>query len=139
MHGKLVFDHREAGFGPAAPAAVHGDYVGVAHFLEVVGRQRGAEAAATVENDDGGFVGDGFFDVALDDAFAEVNRRRECGRGPIQFLRGYLRGSFFRRRRVSFLWFRKSSSLMRFFGVGYQTEETFWMVGMAIVSPPGLR
>src|SRR5262249_56522775 len=34
---------------PVADAAVHGDHVGVAHLLQLVRRQRRAEAAAAVE------------------------------------------------------------------------------------------
>src|SRR5271168_161794 len=71
--GKLVNDDGEAGFGPISPAAVHGDDVAVAHFLKIVRGERGAVASAAVENHGCFLVWDGFFDVALDDAFTQVN------------------------------------------------------------------
>jgi len=35
--GVLIFNDRETGFGPAAPAAVHRNHVAIAHFLKIVG------------------------------------------------------------------------------------------------------
>ncbi len=42
---------RVASFAPIANSAVHGNDVGVSHFLQIVGGQRGAEAAATIEDE----------------------------------------------------------------------------------------
>src|SRR5688500_15322239 len=61
-----------AGVFPGAPAAGEGVDVGVAHLLEVVGRERGAVAAAAVEDELGGVVGEGRLYVALDDAAPHV-------------------------------------------------------------------
>jgi hypothetical protein len=44
---RLLFQ-RQAGILEGAPAAIEGDRVGVAHFLEIVGYQGGAETAATI-------------------------------------------------------------------------------------------
>jgi hypothetical protein len=57
---------------PSFPAAGQGEDVGVAHLLQNVGGEGGAEATPAVQNQFSGFVGDGGFDVAFDDAFAEV-------------------------------------------------------------------
>src|ERR1700704_6839834 len=38
---------------PIADSAVHGDDVGVSHFLQVIGGQRGTESAATIEDEFG--------------------------------------------------------------------------------------
>src|SRR3984885_9137947 len=81
----LIFNYRKTGFGPPAPAAIHRNHIAVAHFLQIVGRQRGAEAASAVENDRGGFVRDSLFDIALDDAFAEVQRVGNITAGPFAF------------------------------------------------------
>jgi len=77
---------REAGIGPGAPAAVHGDDVFVAHFLEIVGGERGTETAAAIENERGVFIGDGCFDVALDDASAEMDSTGNVALGPFVVL-----------------------------------------------------
>ena len=61
---RSVFCDGETGFGPAAPAAIHRNYVCVAHFLEIVGGQGGAETAAAIEDEWGVVVRDRFFDVA---------------------------------------------------------------------------
>src|SRR4051812_29520370 len=68
---------------PAAPAAVHGDGVLVAHLLEIVGGKCGAESAATVQDDFLILVRDGLFDVALDDAFTEVDGAGNVSLAPL--------------------------------------------------------
>src|SRR5687767_5725444 len=57
---------------PGAPAARERVDVGVAHALEVVGRERRAVAAAAVEDQLGRVVRDLALDVALDDAAPDV-------------------------------------------------------------------
>src|SRR3954469_10755855 len=58
---------------PGAHAAIHGDDVGVAHLLQVVGRQGGAKAAPTVEDDRRVMVGDHRLDIALEHPAADVS------------------------------------------------------------------
>jgi hypothetical protein len=73
----LRFFQRERLFAPLANAAIHGNNVGVTHLLQVVGGEGGAETATTIEDErgiEGGIPG---LDVALDDAFAEVDGSRE--------------------------------------------------------------
>src|ERR1700756_5793236 len=82
----LILDYRIASFGPAAPAAIHRDHVGIAHLLQAFGCERGAEAATAIENDRRAFIRDGFLDVAFDDAFAEVNGVGNVSAGPFAFL-----------------------------------------------------
>src|ERR1700690_246430 len=84
----LILGYWVAGFSPAAPAAVHGDYVCVAHFLEIVGGECGAEAAAAIEDYRRVVIGDGFFDVALDYAFAEMDRAGDVAVGPFEIFAG---------------------------------------------------
>src|SRR5271156_5442288 len=69
----LIFDYRKPGFGPTAPAAVHRDYVAVAHFLKIVGGQGGTKSAATIKYDLRVLVRNGLFDVTFDDAFAQMD------------------------------------------------------------------
>src|SRR5262249_50259919 len=64
--------HRQARRRPAAPSTVHRHDVGVAHLLQVVGAEGGAEAAATVQNDLSVEVRDDTLDVAFDDALTQV-------------------------------------------------------------------
>src|SRR5215204_5125772 len=81
-----IFCRRVARFLPTAPAAVHRDHVAVAHALEVVRRQRRAEAPAAVEDDFLVRVGDLLLDVALDHALAQVRRAGDVARGPLALL-----------------------------------------------------
>src|SRR6266852_9078964 len=60
-------------FAPIADSAVHRNDVGVSHFLQVVGGQRGTETAATIEDEFGLQIGVLALDVALDDALAQVD------------------------------------------------------------------
>src|SRR5260370_23466191 len=69
----LVFGDRQARIQPAFPAAVHRFHVVVAHFLEIVRHQRGTESAATIQNELRASVRNALLDVALDDAFAQMN------------------------------------------------------------------
>src|SRR5580700_4841611 len=78
----LILDYGVTGFGPAAPAAVHRDYVAVTHLLEIVGREGRTETAAAVENNSRVLVRDGFLNIPLDDAFPEVNRAGDVTAGP---------------------------------------------------------
>jgi hypothetical protein len=68
-----LFFQRVALLAPIADSAVHGNDVGVAHFLQVVGGQRGAEPTSAIKDErriEGGTLS---LDIALDDAFAEVD------------------------------------------------------------------
>ena len=56
-----------------ANSAIHGYDIGVSHFLQVVGGQRGAETAAAIEYEFSLQVGILALDVALDDALAQVD------------------------------------------------------------------
>src|SRR4029077_8512331 len=84
--GTLILDHREAGLGPAAPAAVHRDHVAVAHLLQIVRSEGRTVAAAAIEDDFGVLVRDGFFDIALNHAFAQVDRTGNVAAGPLVVL-----------------------------------------------------
>src|SRR5580704_458191 len=126
----LVLDYGIASFGPAAPAAIHRDHVGIAHFLQAFGCERGAEAAAAIENDRRAFIRDGFLDIAFDDAFAEVNGVGNVSAGPFAFLAGVHQDDrlagvelFLRGLNVFFL--------DALFGFGYQPQETFRMIWVA--------
>lgn len=63
-----------------SPAAIEGDGIFVAHFLQIVGDEGGAEAASTVEYEGRIFVGIFCFHVALDGAFAHVDRALDMAR-----------------------------------------------------------
>src|SRR5262249_37722603 len=77
---------RQAELAPAAPAAVPGDDVPVAHLLEGGGGGGGAEAAAAVEDDLGVVLGDARLDVALDDALPDVHRSGRTALLPLGVL-----------------------------------------------------
>src|SRR5882672_5823985 len=62
---------------PLADSAIHRKHVGVTHLLQVVGRQRGPEAAATIEHQRSCEIGIFSLDIALDDPLAEVDRSRQ--------------------------------------------------------------
>ena len=72
-------------FAPAPNAAVHGEHVGVAHFLQIVRGQRGAISAAAVEDDGRVQFRHAFLDIALDDALAQVNGPRQMVFGVLAF------------------------------------------------------
>src|ERR1700690_3446036 len=91
----LVADGGKACLGPAAPAAVHRDHVAVAHFLQIVCRKRGAEAAAAIKNDGGVLIGEGLLDIAFDDAFAEVNGAGEVAASPFAVFAGVYQNDLF--------------------------------------------
>ena|SRR5579872_6562937 len=82
---QLILRQRIALFTPVADAAVHRNNIAVAHLLQIVGGEGGAETAAAVENDFGIEVGDFLFNVTLDDAFAEVNRSGKMILGVFAF------------------------------------------------------
>src|SRR6266567_2021891 len=65
-HGKVLL-------APAAHSAIHGNHIGVAHFLQVVGCHCGAESSSAIQNHWSVKVGNAAFDVALDDSFTQVN------------------------------------------------------------------
>src|SRR5258708_1844516 len=67
------FLQRVAAFAPIADSAVHRDDVGVSHFLQVVGGQRGTETAATIEDERNFEIGILSLNVAFNDAFAKVD------------------------------------------------------------------
>src|SRR5580658_85179 len=71
---------RAARLFPFAPAAIHRRDAAVAHLLEHVGGERRAEAAAAVEDDVGVGIRVQAFDVALEDAAADV-----LGSGDVAF------------------------------------------------------
>src|SRR5580704_5581267 len=61
-------------FAPAADSAVHGEHVGVTHFLQIVGRQSGAISSAAIEHDWRIQFGYSLLNVTFYYAFAQVNR-----------------------------------------------------------------
>src|SRR5262249_10347259 len=73
----------ESELDPATPPAVHRANVAVSHLLERVGRQSGAKATPTVEDDVRVVVGNRLLDVALDDALAEVRRPPHAATLPL--------------------------------------------------------
>jgi hypothetical protein len=75
----------QAQFLPAAETAIDGDHVGVAHLLEIIGRERGAVAAAAISDNAGLGIRNALFDVALDDAFAEMDGARGVTGVPFAF------------------------------------------------------
>src|ERR1700676_3970195 len=72
----------ESRLSPGAPAAVHRDAVRVTHFLQVIGSQRRAETASTVEDERCRFIGDRLLDVALDDALSQMNSAGQMAARP---------------------------------------------------------
>src|SRR5271170_5444748 len=70
---RLILRRREARLDPTLPTAVHRFHVGVAHFLQVLRRQRRAKPAAAIQNDLCVRVWSALLDIALDDALAEVH------------------------------------------------------------------
>src|SRR5437660_897897 len=87
----------EALLVPAAPAAVHGDRVLVPHLLQIVGSESRAEAAAAVEDHFLVLVRDRGFDVAFDDAFAEVDRTLDVPLRPLAIFADVDQGKLFAR------------------------------------------
>src|SRR5580692_5561283 len=81
MPESILF-RRKPRFGPGAPAAIHGNAIGVAHFLEIVRREGGAEPAAAVEDERSGLVRDRSLDVPLDYALAKMNGPRQAPAHP---------------------------------------------------------
>src|SRR5437763_12308307 len=80
---------------PTFPAAVHRFHVGVAHLLQIFRRQRGAEAAAAVEDEFCLGIEYGLFDVALNDAFPQVDRSRNMSVAPFVVLANIDQEKFF--------------------------------------------
>src|SRR5262249_39591255 len=78
--------HRQARRRPRAPAAVHRLDPRVAHPLQVVGGERGAEAAAAVEDEVARLFRHRPLDVPLDDALAEVARAGQVAAAPFLLL-----------------------------------------------------
>src|SRR5262249_49510909 len=74
---QLALGERIAFVAPVADAAIHGEGIRIAHFLQVVRGQGGAKTAAAVEDDFGLRVGETRLDVALDDPFSQVGRSRQ--------------------------------------------------------------
>src|SRR5580698_3607004 len=64
---------RIAFLAPVADSAVHRNHIGVTHLLQVVSGQRGTETTAAIEDHLRVEFRYTRFDVALDDALAEVN------------------------------------------------------------------
>src|SRR5713226_9024282 len=62
---------------PIANSAVHGNDIRVPHFLQVIGGQRGAEAAATIQYERSFEIRILALNVALDDALAQVDGSRQ--------------------------------------------------------------
>src|SRR6266436_2377427 len=100
LHGKLLnsahrISHREAqlvlsrgqsGVDPALPAAVHRFHIVVAHLLQIIGYQRGAEAASAIQDQLRAGIRDALLDVPLDDALAQVHGIGNMSLGPFVFL-----------------------------------------------------
>src|SRR5580700_7872426 len=64
---------RVALFTPVANSTVHGNNVGISHFLQVVGCESGAEAAATIEDQLGIQIRILILNIAFDDALAQMD------------------------------------------------------------------
>src|SRR5208282_1729731 len=79
----LVANSRQARFGPASPATVHRFHVGIAHFLQIVGHESGAETATTIEDQFGARIGNALLDIALDDPPAHVHGAGDMAFGPL--------------------------------------------------------
>src|SRR5262249_13736329 len=71
---------------PPPPAPIHRSHPTIAHLLERVGGQRGAVAAAAVEDDVRLERGNGTLDVALDDALGEVRSAADAAPLPLVVL-----------------------------------------------------
>src|SRR4026207_1514307 len=71
---------------PGFETAGHGADVFVAHFLQVLGSERGASTPAAMTNDHCVRVGDFFLDVELDCAATHVSRVRDMFLVPFIFL-----------------------------------------------------
>src|SRR6516225_3709499 len=94
---RLSLCRRQSGGNPALPAAVHGFHVGVAHFLKIFRGERGTEAAAAVQNEFRLGIRHRLFDVALDDAFSQVNRPGYVSVGPLAVLASIYENEFLSR------------------------------------------
>ena len=90
--------YRETCLGPAAPAAIHRNDVGVAHLLQVVGDQGRPESASAVEHERRIFIGEGLLDIAFDDALAEMHGPGQMAARPFACLPARRRASVFRGR-----------------------------------------
>src|SRR6266566_2487199 len=78
--------HRRARVFPRPPSARHRRDVGVAHFLEIVSRERRAESATAIEDELGVLVGHARLDVALDYPLPQVVRASHVSGGPLTLL-----------------------------------------------------
>src|SRR5215470_2709069 len=97
MKGGSPFRRWQSRGDPGLPAAVHGFDVGVAHLLKVLCSQRGAEPAATIEDEVGAGIRHRLLDVALNDAFSEVNRAGNVPVGPLVVLADVYNNKLFSR------------------------------------------
>src|SRR5882672_11308677 len=70
---------------PVPNPAVHRDHIGVAHLLKIVSGQRRAESSAAVENYLRIQIRHASFDVALDDAFTQMNCTGQVVLGKFAF------------------------------------------------------
>src|SRR5687767_7747048 len=71
---------------PRPPAAIERDHVLVSHLLQRIRRERRAESATTVEHHAGASIRRRLLDIALDDAFAQVNSARRMTSRPFGVL-----------------------------------------------------
>ncbi len=71
---------------PTAKTTVDRDNVGVAHFLEIIGHERGTESAAAIAENARLGIRDTLLDIALDNALAEMNRAGSVAGMPFAFL-----------------------------------------------------
>src|ERR1700692_1478129 len=62
-----------APFAPIADSAIHRDDVGVSHFLQIIGSQRGSETAATIEDERSFEIGILSLNITFDHALAQVD------------------------------------------------------------------
>jgi 23S rRNA pseudouridine2605 synthase len=60
-------------FAPAANAAVHGNHVGVAHFLQIIGSESRAKPSPAIENHLRAEIGNASLNVAFNDPLAQVH------------------------------------------------------------------
>src|SRR5258708_4799620 len=82
----LIARYRQPRIQPALPSAVHRFDVVVAHFLQVLRHQCGAESAAAIEDELRIRVGNALFDVALNNAPAHVNGAGKMSLRPLVVL-----------------------------------------------------
>src|SRR5579862_9474564 len=85
LHASSIFNQRKMLLAPLPNAAIHRDYVGVPHFLQIVSCQCRAETAATVQDYFRVRIRHALLDVTFDDSFPQMNGTREMIFGVLAF------------------------------------------------------